>query len=121
MAEIRVLLAEMPRMLHDIVTDIVSSQPDMLVAGPPASRDDLARAVRHSSADVVIAGQRGATEPNGYGELLVAFPRLKVLSIAGDGRRTSLHEMRPCTVPLGEVSVDELVEAIRAAVHGEGA
>jgi hypothetical protein len=50
-------------------------------------------------------------------ELMAANPRVKVLAVAGDGRRVFLHELRPQTVALGEVSPAGLIDAIRAAMR----
>jgi DNA-binding NarL/FixJ family response regulator len=114
-----VLLAEMPRMLQNIVTDLVTSQPDMVVAGPPADYAALADVVARTQADAVVVARRDRAAPEEFRRLLFAQPRVKLITIAADGRRATLHELRPVTVALGEVSADELVDAIRAAVRGD--
>jgi len=100
-------------MLREIIERAVAGQPDMEIVDdlPP---DGIApEALRRAGADVVIsAGDHDPTAVNG---LLAELPRLKVLVVSADGRETSLHELRPTRTPLGEVSPQTIVDAIRGA------
>ncbi len=102
-------------MLGEIVTDVVSAQPDMEVVGTLERRASLAEAAADLSADVVIVGLEAAELPVMCEELIISHPQIKVLAVAGDGRGAFLYELRPQTSPLGEVSPQGLVDAIRAA------
>ena len=117
MERTRILLAEMPRMLSDILTNVLARERDMEVLRVLEKTDTLLRAVEESSADVVIVGLSDTELPRVCGDLVTANPHMKVLAVAGDGRRVFLHELRPHTVPLGEMSPAGLIDAIRAAVR----
>jgi hypothetical protein len=109
----RVLLAKMPRMLLDILSHVVASEPDMVVAGWVKDDEDLLAATRRARANVILVGQVADDEQEKYASLLYTRPKLKVVAIAGDGKTGLLYELRPQRVPLGEISADALREAIR--------
>ena len=99
LSPLRVLVIDLPQLLRDLVEQRVAAQPDMELGGRLAepSADDP---------DVVVCG--GA----GHG-LLAGRTRLKVLGI-DEGGRACLYELREHAVPIGEVSPDQVVDAIRA-------
>ncbi|HEY7390723.1 MAG TPA: hypothetical protein VH640_19560 [Bryobacteraceae bacterium] len=120
MRRIRILLAGMPRMLLDMVTAILTPHPEMIVSGKMRDTTDIRTAAKTARADVVIVSE--VSEPAGRAhpdhlELLYSRPKLKVFSITGDGHRFFLYELRPFRAPLGEVSPDSLVQAIRSSVR----
>ena len=102
-------------MLGGIVESIVAAQHDMEVVARLDARASLAEAAVGLSADVVIVGLEAAELPMVCEELVLAHPQIKVLAVAGEGRGVFLYELRPQTSPLGEVSPQGLVDAIRAA------
>ena len=117
MRRIRILLAGMPRMLLDMITDIVAVHAEMMVAGRMQDTADLCTAVKKTRADVVILNEPAIGPPQNYEELLYSRPRLGVLSITSDGRQFFLHKLRPVRTALGEVSPDSLVQAIQSSAH----
>jgi DNA-binding NarL/FixJ family response regulator len=112
---IRILLVELPRILRDIISDVVAQERDMEVVRVLETRDALLTAVQESPADVVILGLADTALPEVCDELVGAHPQMKVLAVAGDGRGVFLHELRPQTLSLGEVSPQGLIDAVRAA------
>jgi DNA-binding NarL/FixJ family response regulator len=109
---IRILLAGIPPLLVDILHHIVASEPDMAVVGR-VSDGDLFAAAKSTGADVILIGQKAKEGGEQYEELLLRRPRLKVLTIADDGKTGALYELRPQRISLGEVSADVLCAAIR--------
>jgi DNA-binding NarL/FixJ family response regulator len=109
---IHILLAGVPPLLVDLLHHIVASEPDMAVVGR-VSDGDLLTAAQRTGADVILIGQKAKESREQYEELLLRQPRLKVLTIADDGKTGSLYELRPQRIPLGEVSADVLCAAIR--------
>jgi DNA-binding NarL/FixJ family response regulator len=109
---VRVLLAEMPPMLQDIVADAVTGEPRVQVIGRLRPRESLSAALDRVHADVVIAAAR-------HPDLAVAetvwsrWPRVKVLLIADRGRKAVLYVLRPDEVVLTDVSPKALAAAIR--------
>jgi DNA-binding NarL/FixJ family response regulator len=114
---IRILLAGMPRMLLDMLTDIVSVQPEMMVTGKMQETTDINSAVRKARADLVILRERAGRQRQNYSKLLRSRPHLRVLSITSDGHRFFLHELRPFRTALGEISPESLVQAIHSSAQ----
>jgi len=100
-------------MLVDIVKDIIAPHQDIDVVGELAGRDELLQAAMQTRANVIVLGNAAQADNDDYRELLYRLPHLKILAITADGRRGFLHELQPRVMPLGEVSSDSLIEAIR--------
>jgi two-component system response regulator DesR len=116
---IRVLLAGMPRMLRDVFTLVLADQPDMEVVGELTDLLDLLLAARYTHSDVAILGLRDAEFPGICTHLLAEYPHIKILGVTRDGRRAFVYALRPSKVPVGEVSPDGLLAAIREAVRAD--
>jgi hypothetical protein len=71
--------------------------------------------------DVVVLGLKETERPETVEVLLGRYPNARVLGIAGDGRQAYMHELRPHRVALGELSPDQLIEAIRHVGLSAGA
>jgi DNA-binding NarL/FixJ family response regulator len=117
MRRIRILLAGMPRMLLDMITDVIAPHAEMTVAGKIQDMADIRAIVKKIRADVVILNEPTAGPPQNHQELLYSRPHLGVLSITGDGRHFFLHKLRPVRTALGEVSPDRLVQAIQSSAR----
>lgn len=89
---------------------------DMGVVGRAASLDELHDVAEETDPDVVIVGLHDAELPQACLDLLLERPRLKVLGIEEHDGHVQLYELRPEQVEIGEVSPDEVVDTIRAAV-----
>ena len=100
-------------MLLDSLQHIVASEPDMAVVGRVTSRTSLA-AARRSRADVVLIGQAKHDQADETARKLARQLRLKVLTIASDGKGGTLYELRPQRIELGDLSARKLCKAIRA-------
>jgi DNA-binding NarL/FixJ family response regulator len=111
---IHILLACMPRMLLDMVTDIVAAHPEMTIVGKIQENADICTAAKRAKADIVILSETVGRQGQDYLELLHSRPHLKVLSIMNDGHRFFLHELRPFRAALGEISPESLLQAIRS-------
>ncbi len=108
----RILLAGMSNMLNSIITAVLEEAPQTTLAGVIADPDDLATAIRATKADAVVlqTAEPGATAR--YRDLLSSFPRLKVIAIASDGKGGFLHELRPWSTQLVELSAESLLAAL---------
>lgn len=139
--EIRILLARMPRMLREILVNVIDAEGDMRVVSAGDGEADAASAVSAAVSaaaaavrvqprdaalaarvaserpDVVIVGLERGELPTVCGELLGCFPHLKVLAIEERGRQASLYELRPVRTVLRDVSAHELVASIRGAAR----
>jgi DNA-binding NarL/FixJ family response regulator len=107
----RIILVGLPRMLNDIVKKVITEQPDLEVVAELGCAGDIAHAVAERDADLVIADPSctdGAIE-----RLVGPRSRLRLLEVEASGRGSCLSELRPHRVPLGEISPDRLLGAIR--------
>ncbi len=105
----------MHRMMHEIVTDVLSSQPDIDVVENDAApvTPGRTRAPDDTSPDVIILGERSRRAAGAYEDLLYSLPKAKVLAISDDGRESFLYELRPREVALGQLSAEGLLSAVR--------
>jgi DNA-binding NarL/FixJ family response regulator len=100
-------------MLREIIERAVAGQPDMeLVETLPHDQMRVETLMRTGTDVVISAGEHGSDTVR---QVLEELPRLKVLVVSGDGRDTALYELRPTRTPLGEVSPQTIVDAIRDA------
>ena len=109
----KVLVQNMPRLLHDIVADVISRQPDMQMVGP---MDFGAPHVERDAPDVAVVG---TAEPEHAGEpleLLLRWPRSRVVVLSISGRDAVMYSLRPYKTWLGEMSPARLADVIRVAV-----
>jgi hypothetical protein len=107
---IRVVLAKLPRLLHDIVHASLVSEPDIELAD--ATLDVVGPTDSINDADVVIVAAREMSGTD-YATILYAHSRVRLVAIAGDAKNAEVYELLPSRVSLGELSPQVLVEAIR--------
>lgn len=101
-------MAEMPPLvLRDILTQITSHQPDMMVVGQDVKRSDLIAEVWRCRADVVMIGLDKFELPKIIADLLAGLPDSVIVGIAEDGRYASLN--------VANVGPNQLIAAVRAA------
>jgi DNA-binding NarL/FixJ family response regulator len=114
---IRIVLAGVPRMVLDMITDIVAPHAELMVVAKMQDTADIRAAVKKTKADVVVVAESAIRQPESYEELLYSRPHLGVLSITSDGRHFFLRELRPVCIALGEISPESLVQAIRSSAR----
>ena len=106
MEPIDVVLIDVPRMLSDIVTNVVAPQPDLRLvertAGEPVPE-----------ADVAVACVDDGELPPRLAELLCGHPCMRVLALSEEGRHAFVYELRPFRNELTDVSPASLLAAIR--------
>ena len=117
MTNIRILIRDAPTMLRDILEQAISSQPDMVVIREPAAPDP------HPSGalppDVVVVSVSDSDPGAGARELLSRWPGSRALVIAAHGHQVFKYDLQPRRVDLGEMSPEQLLQAIRAATRPE--
>jgi hypothetical protein len=107
------------RMLRDLVTRLLTDCVDIEVVA--AERDTpLTRAVDEAGAAFVIVGNGDAELGKACTTLLDERPHVRALAIVDEGRNGFLFEMRPHRIPLGELSPEALVSAMRTTARRGG-
>jgi DNA-binding NarL/FixJ family response regulator len=118
MPKIRVLIHDAPTMLRDILEQAISNQPDMEVILEPVSPEH-APDDQQASPDVVVVDVSDSDPGKGARALLFRWPSSHALMIAAHGHKVLKYELQPRGVDLGEMSPDQLVQAIRSAARPE--
>jgi hypothetical protein len=115
-APIRVLLSDMPPILHDIISSAVMSRPELRCVGNVEKRGELPEVIERTGANIVISGGNISSEE--YHALLYNRPRLKVLEINSNDGSGQLYELRLQRIPLGELSLLQLLDILEGAARG---
>jgi len=118
MPKIRVLIHDAPTMLRDILEQAISNQPDMEVILEPVL-PDRAPDDEQVSPDVVVVDVSDSDPGEGARAMLFRWPGSHALMIAAHGHKVLRYELQPRGEDLGEMSPDQLVEAIRSAARPE--
>jgi hypothetical protein len=104
----RILVADMPRFLREIITEILLARTDVEIID--ASRSPLREEATANRADVVILGR---DDPAMARELLEALPRLIVLTVADRGLEAWRYGLTSYRERLGELSPSTLTAGIQ--------
>ncbi len=115
---IRILLTGLTAKVADDLQSILRLQSDMEVIGHPADPIEVLLSATRDGADVVVLGMQKEQLPGIASHLLSECPQLRILAVRPDGR-AFLIELRLQAVPLGPLSVEQLVQAIRIAVRAD--
>ena len=106
------LVSEHRSMLSEIVRRVLADVPEVTIADELVGDAHVARSVERTHADVVVWFVEPGASSDGALELLARHPRVRVITVEGDGRRGFLWEMRPRREPLGELSPQVLIAAL---------
>jgi hypothetical protein len=99
----------MSQMLREIMKALVAGEPDLELVAELPDAAALADAVSRCGPDVVV----GHSTPGEIQHLLEQRPTMKIVQVENDGRFSFLYELRPHSVPLGELSNARLLEVLR--------
>lgn len=114
MKKIRILLANRPPVILEVMRGMVQRQEDMEVVGVIQDPIGLLVAVREMEADAVILMLEDNEEPGLCSHLLAEYPNLTILGLAADGKTAFLRlPRRKINLPSEASIVDALRDAIR--------
>lgn len=92
MNRIRVLIANQPRLMRELISATIADQPDIELVGEVGRQDDLADAVAETRPDVLIVAM---DDRNKYrdqcGFLLGRYPEMKILALAPEQNRALFY------------------------------
>jgi len=111
---VRVLVGSLPRVLCDVIKQLLDGQSDIALVAQTTGDGDLLAAAREARPDVIILGLTDPELPPIGEALLWQAPAVRILAVIADDGRGFLYELRPQRAALGELSAEGLVEAIRA-------
>ncbi|MGB8063171.1 MAG: hypothetical protein WCF26_14850 [Candidatus Sulfotelmatobacter sp.] len=88
MKRVRVLVANQPRLMREMVIATISDQPDIEIVGEVVNEDDLNDVVEQTLPDVLILSLEEPEKPLGKsGFLLGRYPRMRILALAPEQNR----------------------------------
>lgn len=113
MNPIRVHLGPMPEMLRTIMGDLLSQEPDMIIAGESGRHEDPLPNAREQRADVLIT-QDGARHGDGSClDLVLAEPPLGIFAVSADGHSAAGVTLVRRRIAVESAGRSTLAEAIR--------
>lgn len=101
-------------MLCEIVAHLVHDQSDMNVVATEGKLKHLAEVVKVHGPDVVICSNRYFTMVKTMDQIIKRYPKLKFIVFENQGRTAFLYKMMPVKILLGEISSQNLMQAIRS-------
>ena len=114
MYEIKVLLANDPQLLRDLVGDFIHSQRDMEVVGEVADLFDLLFTVKITKADVVIISLPNADEDPGIiSHLLAEYPNLLIVAISPTCNLACTYRQATSKEKFFNISSEKILTMIR--------
>ncbi len=92
MKRVRVLVANRPRLMRELVLATISDQPDIEIVGEVADEDQLVEAVEQVQPDVLILAMDEPEKRVGQcGFLLGRYPQMKILALAPEQNRGTYY------------------------------
>jgi DNA-binding NarL/FixJ family response regulator len=118
MRKIKVLLASRPKMLSEVISNMIAHQPDMEVVGEVLDPIELLLAVRATKVDVVIVTPLDSEgEPRICIHLLAEHPQLKIVALSAKGEAAFLYESGSHKRRIDEPSEQSILGAIRESLY----
>ena len=118
MRKIKVLLSSRPKLLSEVIRNLILNQPDMEVVGEVIAPIELLRAVGAIIADVVIVTPLKANgEPRICRLLLAAYPLLIIVTQSAAGEAAHLYKSGMRKKRLDDPSGQAILVAIREAIR----
>jgi DNA-binding NarL/FixJ family response regulator len=117
MKKIKVLLSSRPKLLSDVMRNMIERQPDMEMAGEVIDPIELLRDPRATMVDaVIVTPLESSGKPKICHHLLVAYPKLKVVTLSEKGETAYLYQSGASKQRINEPSEQSILDAIREAL-----
>jgi AmiR/NasT family two-component response regulator len=111
----RVLIANRPRLIRELVIATISDQPDIEIVGEIEKEDGLMEAVEKTKPDfLIVALDKSNSLPNICQSILQDHPRIRIIAIASD-RNSSMFYWTSLQIQKNQIeaSEDGVLNAIR--------
>jgi hypothetical protein len=114
-----VLLADLPRMLEDMIASVLQPHPDIRIVRGSAHDRDLIAAITATDAHAVVVTRRDPASLDDIDPRLAQASRISIVALAPDGTSACVHALRAEATRLEDVSAREILRAL-AATHSIG-
>lgn len=92
MKRIRVLVANQPRLMRELVLATIADQPDIDIVGEVRNENELTEAIEESQPDVLILELDEAEKRVAQcGFLLGRYPQMRILALAPEENRGTIY------------------------------
>lgn len=122
MNKIRVLVANRPRLMRDLIMATVADQPDIEVVGELQQDADIVPMVEQRRPDVlIIALDKAGERPSICDFVLERYPHLKILAVAPEKNTSVFYwaQLDICANPI-EASEAGVLSALRGKPYRTG-
>ena len=107
MKPIRVLVANRPRLMRELIVATISEQPDIEIVGEVGEDSELVDAVEKTRPDfLIVALQKFNRLPRVCQSILKAYPQMKVIAVSPD-RNSSMFYWASLKVKSNEIEASE--------------
>lgn len=115
-ADVRVLVANRPRLLRELVLSTLSEQPGISVVGEVENEKDVPSVVAETKPDfLLIALDESRRRPPLCDQLLRTFPALRIIAVAPD---TNLGVFYWASLEIHSASMEASEEALLGVMRG---
>ena len=92
MKRIRVLVANQPRLMRELIMATIADQPDIELVGEVGKQQDLVDVVAQSRPDVLIVAMDQVDKDRAHcGFLLGRYPEMKIIALAPEQNRALFY------------------------------
>ncbi|KAA3659581.1 MAG: DNA-binding response regulator [Calditrichaeota bacterium] len=117
MKKIKILISSRPKLLSEVILDLIEHQLDMTVVGEVIDPIELLIAVRATKVDsVIITPLKANGEPRICHKLLEEHPQLKIVTISAKGDAAFLFQADGPRQRIDDPSGLSILHAIRTAL-----
>ena len=118
MPKINVMFSSRPKLLSEVIENLIERQPDMEVVGEVVDPIELIFALRKTPVDVVIITPLKANgEPRICLQLLKENPQLKILMLTGKSESVYIYQSGSHKKLIERPSEQSILGAIREPFH----
>lgn len=119
MNPIRVLIANRPRLIRELMIETISDEPDIDIVGEVTDESDLARAIERTQPDfIIVALEKHNRLPAVCHSILQNHPTLRVIAIAPD-RNSSMFYWASLRVQSNRIDASEngVLDVLRGKIQ----
>ncbi len=107
MKPIRVLVANQPRLMRELMVATISEQPDIEIVGEVEEDSELVSAVEKTRPDfLIVALEKFNRLPQACHAILQTYPQMKVIAVSSD-RNSSMFYWASLKVQSNEIEASE--------------
>lgn len=118
MQRVRVLVANRPRLMRELVLATIADQPDIEIMGEVGDDSEIIQIVTECKPDfVVLALDKSGQRPLVCDELLQKHPHMKILALAPERNSTLFFWS---VVQIHSASIENSQESILSVLRGKG-